>query len=63
MTTMTVADYLKYANLQIAAEAFLVNGSQVLSGKNLIEALVGGNNHATRLTPTQANDFETLFRL
>ena len=25
MTTPTIAEYLKYANLQIAAEAFLVN--------------------------------------
>ena len=59
MPTFTVSDYLKYANLQMAAEAFLVyaDGS-TKTGTDFSRALLVGNNHATRLTPTQANDFE-----
>lgn len=56
----TISDYLKYANLQMAAEAFLNNtetGKQDYSGKPLSDALIAGNNHASRFTETQATDF------
>jgi hypothetical protein len=56
MATPTIADYLKYANLQMAAEAFLVdeNGDLV---KDIRAALIVGNRHASRFTTTQADDF------
>jgi hypothetical protein len=56
MTTPTIADYLKYANLQMAAEAFLVeektneDGTKTYTLKeNIKAALVEGNNRASRL--------------
>ncbi|WP_310452484.1 VCBS domain-containing protein [Sulfuritalea sp.] len=58
MTTPTIADYLKYANLQMAAEAFLVDSNNnVLTAGQLLEALKIGNNHASKFTQTQADDF------
>lgn len=49
----TIADYLKYANLQMAAEAFIRNEiTNILadSGQPLIDALISGNGHASRFT-------------
>ncbi len=58
MTMPTIADYLKYANLQMAAEAFLVTDAGALkTGKDLIDALIEGNKHALVFTATQATDF------
>jgi hypothetical protein len=60
MTTPTIADTLKYANLQMAAEAFIRDPvTYVLSGSgtDLIDALKTGNNHASRFTETQAEAF------
>lgn len=56
MTTPTINDYLKYANLQMAAEAFLVeaNGS---AKQDIVQALKDGNNHALRFTQSQAEAF------
>ncbi|WP_202820703.1 hypothetical protein, partial [Variovorax sp. JS1663] len=60
-TAPTVADYLKYADLQMAAEAFLRNektGATSYFGSDLIEALIQGNGHASRFTEVQATEFE-----
>ena len=60
MTTPTIADTLKYANLQMAAEAFIRDPvTYVLSGSgtDLIDALKTGNNHASRFTETQSEAF------
>ena len=59
MTTnsLPISDYLKYANLQMAAEAFLVNEATGQIKSDLAGALVAGNNHASRFTETQATDF------
>lgn len=59
MSELTVADYLKYANLQMAAEAFLVDESTGLlkTGQQLLDALLLGNNYASRFTAAQAADF------
>ncbi|MEN6587221.1 MAG: hypothetical protein ABFE02_14370 [Sulfuricella sp.] len=60
MATPTVAEYLKYANLQMAAEAFIRNpDSGVLSGTgiDLINSLISGNEHASKFTETQAKAF------
>lgn len=60
MTTPTLTDYLKYANLQMAAEAFIRDPlTNVLSGSgdDLAQALKAGNNHASVFTATQAQDF------
>jgi hypothetical protein len=62
MTTPTIADYLKYANLQMAAEAFLVEENGKLKD-NIEQALIQGNNHASRFTPTQAADFVTHWKV
>ncbi|MBK6638111.1 MAG: hypothetical protein IPG34_10865 [Rhodocyclaceae bacterium] len=60
MTTPTIADYLKYANLQMAAEAFLrkekidENGTLITEkyyqDQPLIDALKVGNDHASKFT-------------
>ena len=60
MTTPTIADTLKYANLQMAAEAFIRDPvTYVLSGSgtDLIDALKTGYIHASRFTETQAEAF------
>ncbi|HQU78240.1 MAG TPA: hypothetical protein PLU47_02100 [Azonexus sp.] len=60
MTIPTVAEYLKYANLQMAAEAFIRDpDSGVLKGTStrLEEALIAGNKHASRFTETEAKTF------
>ncbi|MBL0075977.1 MAG: hypothetical protein IPP41_08650 [Rhodocyclaceae bacterium] len=55
-TTPTIADYLKYANLQMAAEAFLVRADGTLRD-DIVTALKVGNNHASKFTQTQADAF------
>ena len=60
MPNPTVSDYLKYANLQMAAEAFLkdeLTGEERYSGGNLITALKAGNNRSLLFTETQATAF------
>lgn len=62
----TIAEYLKYANLQMAAEAFLKakdTGAENYSGDRLTGALVVGNKHASVFTPTQAGDFSTHWKV
>ncbi len=58
MAIPTVTDYLKFANLQMAAEAFLVdsNGTPLTAGR-YIEALKAGNNRSLLFTETQATAF------
>jgi hypothetical protein len=60
MTVPTITDYLKYANLQMAAEAFMnvvETGEKLYSGDDLKRALIAGNNHASVFTDTQAQAF------
>ncbi len=59
MTTPTIADYLKFANLQMAAEAFLYDEAtqSVKTGQQLIDALVAGNGHASRFIESEATKF------
>ncbi len=58
MATPTTADYLKYANLQMAAEAFLVDSQEKpLTGQFYLDALVKGNNRSLLFTQTQAEAF------
>ena len=54
MTLLTIAEISKFADLQIAAEAFL---HAVSSQDELISALVEGNNHSSRFTPLAAERF------
>lgn len=57
-TTLTVSDYLKYANLQMAAEAFIRDGDQFRNtGGQLIQALIDGNKHNSKFTEAQASAF------
>lgn len=60
MTTPTVAELLKFANLQMAAEAFLKNertGETRYEGEKLKEALVEGNARSTMFSPSEAARF------
>jgi hypothetical protein len=61
MTSPTVCDYLKYANLQMAAEAFLKQRidwrGALLGWYDLITALKAGNNRSLLFTDTQATAF------
>lgn len=56
MATPTIADYLKYANLQMAAEAFLVDENGALK-TNIKQALVEGNHHASYFPESEATTF------
>src|SRR5690606_38832218 len=55
--TPTVANLLKYADLQMASEAFLLNGLSGKTGSQLRDALSDGNLRASRFTPAQADRF------
>ena len=60
MPALTITDYLKYANLQMAAEAFIRNESTLAlagSGQALKDALVDGNKRSFKFTETQATAF------
>jgi hypothetical protein len=60
MPTPTTAELLKYADLQMAAEAFLVQDELtglLKTGETLMQALIDGNNHASKFTETQATAF------
>ena len=50
-----IATYLKYANLQMAAEAIPLNSG--ISPDDLKAALLFGNNRSSKFTETQATDF------
>jgi len=66
MPSPTISDYLKYANLQMAAEAFIRDPDTGIlndSGDRLIDALIAGNNHTSRFTQTQATNFEALWEV
>ena len=56
MSNPTVQELQKYADLQMAAEAFLANEDGSLKG-SLIPVLTGGNFHASRFTAPQADAF------
>jgi hypothetical protein len=60
MTTPTTAELLKYADLQMAAEAFLLdaNNKPYLTSKDVIAALKAGNGHSSKFTESQAKEFE-----
>jgi dienelactone hydrolase len=58
MPTPIISDYLKYANLQMAAEAFLVTEDGVSkTGAELTNALVAGNFQSSKFTQLQAEEF------
>jgi hypothetical protein len=59
MTTPTISEYLKYADLQMAAEAFLRDdhGELYSQTQDIISALERGNHHASKFTETQAAAF------
>jgi len=60
MTTPTTAEYLKHANLQMAAEAFIrdeVTGIFAIDAEEIKARLIAGNNHASRFTDSQAQAF------
>ena len=59
MTTPTTAELLKYAGLQMAAEAFLTNENGSLKTRErLKKALTDGNKHPSKFTELQAIEFE-----
>ncbi len=60
MPAPTITDYLKYADLQMAAEAFIRNestGELATSTDAIVAALKAGNNHSLIFTETQATEF------
>jgi hypothetical protein len=61
-TTLSVSEYLKYADLQMAAEAFIRDPKTDElrnSGQLLIRALMTGNDHSSSFTRVQATEFES----
>lgn len=62
MSTSELSTWLKYANLQMAAEAFLIDkltGKPYSDTDKLAAALLDGNKHSSKFTPTQAAEFAT----
>jgi pimeloyl-ACP methyl ester carboxylesterase len=58
MTTPTTAELLKYADLQMAAEAFLANENGIVkTWAELKKALTDGNFHPSKFTKPQAINF------
>lgn len=57
--TENLSTWLKYAKLQLAAEAFLINenGVKLYSDDALSGALIDGNKHSSKFTKTQATEF------
>jgi hypothetical protein len=73
MSTPTIADYLKFANLQMAAEA-LYDSDATLPGANLVPGkpyvgaltevnLTTGNKHASKFIGTEATKFAGLWEV
>jgi hypothetical protein len=61
MTANDATTYLKYANLQLAAEAIdLKNG---LTSKNLSDVLKKGNDRTSKFTNTSADDFASKWQV
>ncbi|SDE79778.1 hypothetical protein SAMN05192589_1501, partial [Paracidovorax valerianellae] len=63
MTAPTIAEYLSYANLQIAAESFIRDEQNPAvfrnQGQAFLDALTRGNDHSSRFVTTQADKFAT----
>jgi hypothetical protein len=59
MSELAITEALKYANLQMAAEAFLKDEQtgQIRTGQILLDALTDGNDHASRFTQALAEEF------
>lgn len=57
MSSSSIQDVLKYAELQMAAEAYL-DASTPLDAR-----LIKGNEHASRFTDTQAKDFTARYQI
>ncbi len=58
--------WLEYSKLQLASEAFLIDeitGQQLFSGTALQSALIKGNKHASRFTPTEAAVFAARYEV
>lgn len=58
MSAPSIGEILKYADLQMAAEAFLTTKNPPFSLRSdLLAALTEGNNRSSKFTETQATDF------
>lgn len=60
MTAPTIAEYLKYAHLQMAAEAFIRDEKTNRLDNNgvaYVNALISGNDHSSRFVASQADKF------
>ncbi|MDA8447760.1 hypothetical protein, partial [Paracidovorax valerianellae] len=60
MTAPTIAEYLSYANLQIAAESFIRDEKTNRlrnAGTEYVDVLAAGNDHSSRFVKTQADKF------
>ena len=58
MPTLTIADYLKYANLQMAAEAFIRDDQTLVLASTpeaVRDALIAGNKRSLKFTQPQAD--------
>src|SRR5258706_2471831 len=64
MANNQINKLLEFANLQMAAEAFLVEGVEVApSAADVPGRLTRGNTHASRFTAVQADQFATQFEV
>lgn len=63
--SLSISSMLKYGNLQMAAEAFVIdeNGVKKFTGRSLIDALEVGNNHNSKFTRDQAAEFAKYWKV
>lgn len=62
MANNQINKLLEFANMQMAAEAFLIEGVEPSVPANQVsDRLERGNTHASRFTPVQAEQFTTQF--
>ena len=61
MANNRAQELLKFANLQMAAEAFLDGFNTSKTAAELSEALERGNGHASRFTDVQRTEFSSTY--
>ena len=66
MANNQINQLLEFANMQMAAEAFLlrdVDGGALPDNVEMVRRLTQGNTHTNIFTPTQATQFTTQFEV
>ncbi len=64
MANNQINKLLEFVNIQMAAEAFLIQGNEPTVPSNpVVERLVEGNTHSSKFTQVQAEQFTTQYAM